>query len=280
MNYYEHHIGDYDADTAHLSWSEDMAYTRLLRLYYRKEAPIPADVGQACRLVRATSKDERKAVESVLQEFFELREDGWHQSRCDGEIGKYQSRVAHNREVGKKGGRPRKTETRKEPEQNPPGYFREPEQNPPQTPDPIHQGSVPIGTDATDAASGKTPMEKRKAEAWKAVKSLLNEHGMPKAQTGAFIGKLVSDYGEPVVLNAMEAAVMQRPAEPDAWLVAACRHSAGQRVPPHSFAERDREAGMQRWEQMTGRVHPDRSPSPTRIVDVTPAVLPALESNR
>ena len=31
MNYYEHHIGDYDADISHLSWAEDMAYTRLIR---------------------------------------------------------------------------------------------------------------------------------------------------------------------------------------------------------------------------------------------------------
>ena len=41
MNYYRHHIGDYDANTAHLTWLEDMAYTRLMRLYYRREQPIP-----------------------------------------------------------------------------------------------------------------------------------------------------------------------------------------------------------------------------------------------
>ena len=93
MNYYEHHIGDYDADTAHLSWLEDMAYTRLMRLYYRKEAPIPADVAQACRLVRAQSKDERAAVDTVLREFFVLRDDGWHQDRCDAEVAAYQARV-------------------------------------------------------------------------------------------------------------------------------------------------------------------------------------------
>lgn len=94
MNYYEHHIGDYDADTAHLSWAEDMAYTRLMRLYYRKESPIPADITQACRLVRAQSKEERKAVEVVLSEFFELRDDGWHQSRCDSELQRHQKKLA------------------------------------------------------------------------------------------------------------------------------------------------------------------------------------------
>lgn len=96
MNYYEHHIRDYDADTAHLSWLEDMAYTRLLRLYYRKEAPIPADIAQACRLVRAHTKAERRAVETVLREFFELRDDGWRHGRCDEEIAAF-----HEKQLGK-----------------------------------------------------------------------------------------------------------------------------------------------------------------------------------
>lgn len=89
MNYYEHHIGDYNSATSHLSWIEDMAYTRLIRLYYRTESPIPADIAQACRLVRAATKSERNAVASVLGEFFTLEDDGWHQKRCDEDIAKY-----------------------------------------------------------------------------------------------------------------------------------------------------------------------------------------------
>ncbi len=89
MNYYEHHIGDYATATKHLSWDEDMAYTRLIRLYYEKEQPIPADLKKACRLVCATSKLQREAVETVLEEFFELREDGWHQQVCDENISRY-----------------------------------------------------------------------------------------------------------------------------------------------------------------------------------------------
>ncbi|WP_050465114.1 YdaU family protein [Herbaspirillum autotrophicum] len=90
MNYYEHHIGDYATATSHLSWDEDMAYTRLLRWYYRKEKPIPIDIKEACRQIRATTKVQREAVESVLKEFFLLREDGWHKDTCDEAIAKYQ----------------------------------------------------------------------------------------------------------------------------------------------------------------------------------------------
>ncbi len=139
MNYYEHHIGDYDADTAHLSWVEDMAYTRLIRLYYRKELPVPSDVGEACRLVRAVTREQKQAVESVLKEFFRLASDGWHQKRCDADVERYQKKAERNREVGKLGGRPRKVETQVEPTNNPGGLFLEPKQNPHQTPDTRHQ---------------------------------------------------------------------------------------------------------------------------------------------
>ncbi len=94
MNYFEDHIGDYAAATSHLSWDEDMAYTRLIRLYYHHEKPIPADVKIACRMARATTTSQRKAVEAVLHEFFSLAADGWHQKRCDAELQRYWDKQA------------------------------------------------------------------------------------------------------------------------------------------------------------------------------------------
>ena len=92
MNYFEHHIGDYAADTAHLSWDEDMAYTRLIRAYYKTEKPIPLDLNEACRLARATTKGQREAVEKVLAEFFLESTDGRRQKRCDAEITKFRDK--------------------------------------------------------------------------------------------------------------------------------------------------------------------------------------------
>jgi uncharacterized protein YdaU (DUF1376 family) len=88
VNFYPFHIGDYASATAHLSLIEDAAYRRLLDVYYTRETPIPFDVRQACRLVRAQSKDERQAVEDVLREFFTETPDGWRHGRCDAEIAK------------------------------------------------------------------------------------------------------------------------------------------------------------------------------------------------
>ena len=86
MNFYPFHIGDYASATAHLSVLEDGIYRRLLDCYYTREAPIPAPLRQASRLVRAQSKDERQAVEDVLREFFIETPEGWRHSRCDEEI--------------------------------------------------------------------------------------------------------------------------------------------------------------------------------------------------
>jgi uncharacterized protein YdaU (DUF1376 family) len=89
VNFYEHHIGDYAEATAHLTFVEDAAYSRLIRKYYSTEKPLPVDVKAVQRLVGARSKDEREAVEAILNEFFDLREDGWHNDRCDIEIKNY-----------------------------------------------------------------------------------------------------------------------------------------------------------------------------------------------
>lgn len=109
MNYFEDHIGDYAAATAHLTWDEDMAYTRLIRAYYHSEKPIPK--GQAYRLARATTPTQRKAVDTVIAEFFTLEEDGYHQKRCDEEIARYHEK-APERDAKRENERERQRRTR------------------------------------------------------------------------------------------------------------------------------------------------------------------------
>ena len=89
MNYYEHHIGDYAEATAHLSFIEDAAYSRMIRKYYATEKPLPADIKAVQRLIGARTKEEREAVATVLEEFFTLDADGWHNARCDEDIARY-----------------------------------------------------------------------------------------------------------------------------------------------------------------------------------------------
>lgn len=99
MNFYKHHIGDYAAATAHLTFIEDAAYTRLLRIYYRDEKALPADIRAVQRLAGARTEPEQDAVATVLREFFRLESDGWHNKRCDEEIGKAQTQAETNRRI-------------------------------------------------------------------------------------------------------------------------------------------------------------------------------------
>jgi len=90
VNFYEHHLGDYAKDTAHLSMLEDGAYRRLLDRYYATEQPIAE--GQPFRVARAHSRDEKAAVEAVLSEFFKLVDGYWHNDRADEEIAKFRAK--------------------------------------------------------------------------------------------------------------------------------------------------------------------------------------------
>lgn len=93
MNYFELHIGDYEKATAHLTACEDGIYGRLMRRYYDTEAPLPDDVKALQRFVRARSRDEKEAVQTVLDEFFQLEADGWHHKRCDEELATYREKM-------------------------------------------------------------------------------------------------------------------------------------------------------------------------------------------
>jgi len=112
MIWYKFHLGDYITHTMHLSDAEDLAYRRLLDLYYMSERPIPLDTESVSRKIRL----DLDITESVLNEFFERTEEGYRNHRCDVEITKYQHQVATNTLLGKRGGRPKKTES--QPNQN------------------------------------------------------------------------------------------------------------------------------------------------------------------
>lgn len=81
-------------------------------------------------------------------------------------------------------------------------------------------------------APPKSPADMTKDELWSAGKSLLMAADMPKAQCGSFVGKLVKDYGDAVVIDAVRAAVVARPADPAEYLKATCLRMAGHRSTP------------------------------------------------
>jgi hypothetical protein len=94
MNFYPFHIGDYISHTSHLSDEEDLAYRRMIDLYYLNEEPFSDPVAVARRVKADTS-----IIQALLVEFFVFEDDCWHNKRADVEIAKYQ----FIKESGKKG---------------------------------------------------------------------------------------------------------------------------------------------------------------------------------
>ena len=89
MNYSRWYEGDYLRDTLHLTWLEDLAYRRLLGVYYSTEQALPTDRKRLYALVRASSKEERKAVERILAEFFHISRGKFVNNRAKLEVEKY-----------------------------------------------------------------------------------------------------------------------------------------------------------------------------------------------
>lgn len=121
MKYYKHHLGDYATRTQHLSVIEHGAYRLLMDAYYTAEKPLTLDMNRLCLMIRATTVSEKKAVFSILNEFFLKTEAGWQHRRIDAEIEEYMEIVNRNKANGNKGGRPKKTQSVSsgEPKQNP-----------------------------------------------------------------------------------------------------------------------------------------------------------------
>lgn len=195
MNYYGHHINDYRSATAHLSWDEDAAYRRLLDIYYATEKPLPADIGQVCRLARASKPAQRAAVDTVLCEFFTLEDDGWHNKRCDEEILLATERARRSRENGTRGGRPPK------PDSNPAETQQVVAQETQQVPTrgrPIPHSPLPNSSEA-NASGGEPPQGATlldlKTELWRRAVAFLESREVKPSQTRPLVGRWIKALG-------------------------------------------------------------------------------------
>lgn len=101
MNYYTHHINDYLTATIGLTIEEHGIYSLLLQHHYRLEVGIKT--ADAYKLLGATARKKREAVDSVLSQFFFFEENLWKNNRCIEEISRYkesQERTKNIRAAG------------------------------------------------------------------------------------------------------------------------------------------------------------------------------------
>lgn len=114
MHYYQFNIGDYASHTSRLSPMEDLAYRRLLDLYYLNEQPLDGCVTNVAREIGLV--EHVSSVEYVLGKFFTFSENVFKQKRIDSEIKKFKSNAKNKSKAGKASAKARrekalKTET-------------------------------------------------------------------------------------------------------------------------------------------------------------------------
>ena len=95
MQWYPKYPGDYARDTAHLTMLEHGAYNLLMDYYYSSGEPLPANADanaptlalaknpRLYRICRAVTPDEQSAVDSVINDFFDLKDGKYHLKKAD-----------------------------------------------------------------------------------------------------------------------------------------------------------------------------------------------------
>ena len=99
MHYYQFNIGDYASHTRHLSPIEDIAYRRLLDLYYLHERPLNSGLTSVARQINL--REYESEIKSILEEFFTLTDDGWINVRADKEIAHYRGKIEQASRAGR-----------------------------------------------------------------------------------------------------------------------------------------------------------------------------------
>lgn len=137
--------------------------------------------------------------------------------------------------------------------------------------------SSPSGNSSDAYASGgKPPMSPEEIIFTYGVPLLVNA-GSSEKHARSFLGGLRKGRDDTQVVDALRDCIRAKTLQPLEWLAAALPpagspKSKAKANAAQSFAAQDREAGMARWEQMTGQVHPDRASG--SVIDITP-VAPA-----
>ena len=216
MNYYKRHIGDYMKDASHLSLLEHGIYMRLLDVYYTRESAIPVD--QAARLIGARTKDEKEALTVVAGEFFKEENGFYFQTRCELEIGVMKQKTETNREVGKRGGRPKK-ETKTVDLGNPEITQTVSEINPDVTLATSHK-PIAINHSVTDVTGGKPPMTPDEIIFGYGLPILTNA-GTAEKQARSFLGGLRKAHGDDALVNTLRECIRAKPLQPLEWLAKA-----------------------------------------------------------
>jgi uncharacterized phage protein (TIGR02220 family) len=99
LHYYQFNIGDYHSHTSRLSLLEDLAYRRLIDLYYLNERPLNGCLTDVAREIGML--ENQSEVEYILGKYFVETDGQWSNKRADKEIAAYRKKRKQASEAGK-----------------------------------------------------------------------------------------------------------------------------------------------------------------------------------
>jgi uncharacterized protein YdaU (DUF1376 family) len=137
LSYFPLFPDDFEADTAHLTLAEDGAYNRLLRLCWRTPGcSIPTDRDWIYRRMRATTDEDRRVIDIVLDEFFTENKQRLSNARLMREYVAANQKHERRKNAGKKGGLAKPLKNNKNGSSNAKSMLKQPEPEPEPEPEP------------------------------------------------------------------------------------------------------------------------------------------------
>lgn len=97
-------VGDYLADTAHLTATEHGAYLLLLFAYWQRGGPLSADPKRLARIARLTPRDATQTLRLIV-EFFDVSNGTWIHWRVEEELNRARAKSLKAQESGRMGGK-------------------------------------------------------------------------------------------------------------------------------------------------------------------------------
>ena len=210
MHYYQHHIGDFIKATARLSDNQTMGYLRLLWMYYDSEKPLKPDTKILAFQIGASVED----TELLLESFFVLCENGWHQTRCDKEIEEYREFLNKKSNAGKASAERRKNNRATGVEQPLNSSASDVQLTTNQQPLTTNHNSVSKDT------GDKPPLTPDEIIFGYGV-PLLTNAGATDKSARSFLGSLRKAHGDETLVNTLRDCIRAKPVQPLEWLAKA-----------------------------------------------------------
>jgi len=209
------YIGDYLADTTHLTYAEHGAYLLLIMVYWRSGKPLPDDDVLLARYCRA-NRWQWKTLRPVLEPFFQVRDGAWSHVRVTRELAHAASKSAAARANVltryKEKNDDLRTKVPSTTDGLPSGYSSPSQED--------KKDSVAVATDA-EASEPIDPSDAEMVWGW-GLKWLAKSSGKPPDSLRALLGRWCKAYSPENVLIALRTAEAQQPPiiDPVSWLVA------------------------------------------------------------